>query len=232
MNDLITPTCPHFTGSVASFPTCEKLVCAWVQQPGNTYSNIGFYLVGFYLIYLFFKKRSSSGLVFGISALFIGVGSTLAHSMRTPFFGFLDFAAIFSIFTIYAIYNFSYSIPHRLKNKLASFLIIYPILFSALYIFNTGKVKEIAFGVFVIALLVSEYRILRAENKIFLDGYMKKLLIMFGIGVFFVTLDMNKIGCNPDNHYFQFHMLWHLSMATCIYLLCKHIDQHRVLSKK
>lgn len=225
MNDIIT-NCPWDGYPAATFPTCETRICAWIQQPGNSLSNIGFFLIGFYLIYLFYKKKSPSGFNFGICTLYIGLASFAAHSARIPFFGFLDFAAIFSAFCMHATYSLTYKHPLKFKNHFKIFLVMYFATASILYIFQS--IKEILFAVFVLALIYSEHRILKSEGRSLLSSSFKKVMLTFFVSAFFLVLDMNKVWCMPDNHFFQFHMIWHVMCAISLYFLAKHIDTHRL----
>ena len=222
MNESV---CPWMQYSRGNFPLCEEALCQWIRQPANTYSNIGFFIVAAYLIYLYIKNESKNGLGFGVCTLFIGLASGLAHSSGTKLFGFFDFAAIFSVFSLYAAQNTIYT--HKLKTK--NIFVVTALFFipAALLLYNFTFLREIIFAAFVIGLLFWEAKILKAQGKPFLVTSNKKTLGIFLLGAICLALDSSKIICDPQNHFFQMHALWHICCATSIYFLARHLDQHR-----
>jgi signal transduction histidine kinase len=147
----------------------------------------------------------------------------MRFSSGTKLFGFLDFAAIFTAFSYYAAVNAK--TLKRIKTKALGFAGFIAISVGTLYFFNF--LREILFASFVIGLLFSEYRILKSQGKSFFIISNKKVLITFGIGIIFLVLDSKKIVCDPNNHYFQMHALWHICDAVSLFFLTRHLDQHR-----
>ncbi|MBC7458114.1 MAG: hypothetical protein H7235_07540 [Bdellovibrionaceae bacterium] len=222
MNEV---NCPWMHYPRGNFPLCEEALCEWIRQPANTYSNIGFFLVAFYLIYLYIKKQSVNGLGFGICAIFIGAASFMAHSSGTKFFGFFDFAAIFSAFSLYAAKDMIYTNTVKTKNVFLVFAFFFGPAVLLLYTFTSFR--EVIFVTFVIGLLVWESKILKAQDQPFLVNSNKKMLGVFLIGAVSLALDASKVICDPHNHFFQMHSLWHICCATSIFFLARHLDQHR-----
>lgn len=35
-------------------------------------------------------------------------------------------------------------------------------------------------------------------------------------------LDLARVSCDPGNHFFQGHAVWHLGSALALYLVCQH----------
>ena len=222
MTDL---NCPWMQYPRGTFPLCEEALCEWIRQPSNTYSNLGFFLVAFYLIYLFIKKQSDHGLGFGICAILIGTASFGAHASGTKLFAFFDFAAIFSAFSLYAAKDMIYTNTVKTKN----FFVVFAAFFipAALMLYNFTVLREVIFAAFVIGLLTWESKILKAQGKPFLTTSNKKLLGIFLFGTICLALDASKVVCNPQNHLFQMHSLWHVCCALSVYFLARHLDQHR-----
>lgn len=222
MNESV---CPWMQYPRGNFPLCEEALCQWIRQPANTYSNIGFFIVAAYLMYLHCKNESKHGLGFSVCTLFIGLASGLAHSSGTKLFGFFDFAAIFSAFSLYAAQNTIYTHTLKTKNIIAVTALFF--IPSALLLYNFTILREVIFASFVIGLLIWESRILKAQGKPFLVTSNKKMLGIFLIGAICLALDASKIICDPQNHFFQMHSLWHICCATSIYFLARHLDEHR-----
>jgi hypothetical protein len=223
MNEI--SNCPWSDYTPGTFPICEEGLCAWIKQPVNAYSNLAFLIVSIYLIYLYLNKKSTFGLSFGICILFIGTASFAAHSSMTQLFGFLDFAAIFSIFSYYAAINTAYLKKIESKKVFNLFLLYFVLSATTLYFFNF--LREILFAGFIIGLQMSEYKILKSQGKVYLTTSNKKVLLTFLAGVIFLALDSKKVICDSTNHFFQLHAAWHICDAISLYFLTRHLDQHR-----
>lgn len=217
--------CPWMQYPRGNFPLCEEALCEWIRQPANAYSNIAFFIFAAYLIYLYLKKQSLNGLGFGICSIFIGAASFLAHSSGTRLFGLFDFAAIFTAFSLYAANNMIYTNAIKIKNVFVVFALFFAP--AALLLYNFTALRELIFATFVIGLLIWESRILKAQCKPFLVTSNKKMLGVFLIGAICLALDASKLICDPHNHFFQMHSLWHICCATSIFYLARHLDQHR-----
>ncbi len=216
--------CPWSEYSTGNFPLCEEKICELVRQPANSYSNILFFLLGAYLIFLFVNKKSRHGLNFGIVLILLGMASFGAHATSTNLFGFLDFAAIFLVFSLFAGYNLIHSKILNVKSIFLSTSLFFIPTTLILYFFKSTR--EIIFALFIVGLLAWEAKLLKIAGKKFLTRQMKIILIVFSISVICLILDSTKTICNPQNHYFQLHMLWHLLNAVAIYYLARHLDEH------
>ena len=217
--------CPWGELDRTAFPVCEEAVCSWVREPGNTYSNVAYFLVGAYLLYSFFKKKNYHDLGFALSSFFIGICSSLAHASVTHFFGFFDFAAIFSIFSLLAAKNASLHFKLKPSGEFVLFLLIYAVVALGLYTFEQFEVA--IFIIYVLALLCWEYLLLRKSHKR-IPRWLLNILIGFLIGGVAIGLDSNRVLCDPSNHFFQLHMLWHVAMATNILFLAFHMRETRI----
>src|SRR5580765_7045142 len=87
------PACPwsSFAQTTSSF--CEEAVCGVIREPANTWSNVGFFVVGLAMLRLW---PTAPRLIrrFGFVCIFLGVGSALFHATRTYLGGLLDVAGM------------------------------------------------------------------------------------------------------------------------------------------
>ena len=217
--------CPWAHYQQGHFPICEEKVCGWIRQPANTYSNVAFFILGLYLIYLYYKKRSQHGLGLGLITVLIGAASFIAHASAIKFFGFFDFAAIYAMFAYFAAKNLIYTKYTKQQNTLIVFFWFF--IPTILILFYFGEMRELIFACSVIGLLKWEAQILKKQNKDFLVSSMKKLLVTFTLAATCLALDASKLICEPNNHYFQFHACWHILNAISLYFLARHMDEHR-----
>lgn len=223
MNSVFT-NCPWLPPA-HPFPSCEEWQCSFVQQPANTYSNIMFFIIGFTLIYLFFKTQKKSDLYFGLSTLFIGVSSAIAHATALPFWGYLDFLSIFSAFCLHLVFNSIYLNPKYRTHFNRLFIMLF--LTSSIFLYFFKLMRVPLFTLFIIAILYTEYLIAKINKSSVITESFKKALLFFGLSLFFLILDVIKWKCNPENHYFQFHMLWHVFNAFSLFFIADHIKKYR-----
>lgn len=156
----------------------------------------------------------------GLCALFMGICSTVAHSSGIVATGFLDFASIFSLGSLFIVKNLKAEGVIRPQNQRAVFLGVYFACIVTLYFL--GIFKPILVLLFVLILLAWEFRILKSQDLKEFIQTTYKLLITFLIGAISIGLDMGRFVCDPDNHYFQMHMIWHFAMALNIFFLAEH----------
>lgn len=218
--------CPWSNFEKGSFPLCEnRLLCEWISQPSNTFSNLAFFICSFLLIYLFFKKRSHHGLVFGLSTFYIGCASFIAHASGAKLFSFFDFSAIFAVFTLCLVLNAAYSGKIQPKKQLPYFVIGYIGVSSLIYIMPF--LREIVFAGFVISLIIWEFKLSKKQGASGLHSSFKKALMIFGLGAVALLLDATKLVCDPDNHIIQLHAVWHICNAFALYFVALNYDNHR-----
>ncbi len=214
----IEKICPWSYFKSASFPVCEVGICSWIREPANTFSNISFFIVSGFLIRRFLNDKNRVDFGVGFCSLLIAFSSSLAHASATEFFGFFDFAAIFSILSLVLAYNISdhfkkiqFSI---LKIFLAAFGLSVAFIFF-FYEFSVSLLLLIGAG-----LLVWEIRNI-GENVNTKNLY--RIGGLFLIGGVSLIFDSTKTYCNAENHFFQLHMIWHFCMALSLYFLAEHL---------
>jgi hypothetical protein len=80
---------------------CASGLTAIPQQPVNTYTNLAYLAAGVFAS-LFFGTATSY--VFGITMIYLCIGSTLYHALSTRWSGMLDVTGIYIVFLSIAVY--------------------------------------------------------------------------------------------------------------------------------
>jgi len=94
------PSCPWYditekTGA-PNIKWCEETLCQWVSEPANTWSNLGYLIVGIFVTYIAFTKRHNSQLKqFGPIIFFMGAMSFFYHQSNFYLSQILDFIGMF-----------------------------------------------------------------------------------------------------------------------------------------
>ena len=206
--------CYWSTWAPQKYLYCETQMCGWLQQPANTWSNIG-YLIAALLILRSPQKTIEKTFFFWTTfALFLG--STFFHMSGTNIGKLLDVGAMLvlsmGICTL-ALQRYL----HWDKRKTLTFYGIglsLSLLFLAIF-----DIANIPFSLQIIVGAVLEYKMIR-EKRGKLEG--KILSLSIGIELLaavFLLLDITRSWCDPENHFINGHAVWHLLSAAAIYTL-------------
>lgn len=210
--------CPwsQFLPGTVSF--CEERLCALIVEPANTWSNIGYLIVGI-IIALHSKKHSKSSFhFFSVTSVYLFIGSSLFHATGTFWGEVLDLSAMFMLSLAMLTINLKRWFHLKLRLTYAVFLLSFVASVILLLIFK--PIGILLFSAQVIVALSLE--LLLWKRQIMPQAKYKTLLkafTFFGIAFFFWILDISKIMCIPTNHYFTGHSAWHLLNAATIYYL-------------
>jgi hypothetical protein len=208
---------------------CEASVGGWVHSPADSWSNLAFLAVGAVVVIASVRRR---GTVRGTSPLFapiaflIGVTSFLFHASRTRFFQHFDLFAMY-LFTSYLVA----ANVKRIGGKRIPFALVYAAAFVVLV---AGELVPgidlggVLFDAGIAAALVMEFALYRRGSRapsyrflfLSLGGFLLALIPWF--------LDYTHALCDPDNHFFQAHALWHLITAAALlfaYLHYKRLEE-------
>lgn len=220
------------TGAGTSF--CEAGYSGLIKQPVNTWSNLGFIIVGLYIGYKeskrpqnYSKNLFSKGLFFSTFyatlAVLLGPGSMALHATTTRIGGFFDMLAMFMI----ASFLVSYA-SKRLFNLLPlEFFTIFIVLMAICIYFEfqtfkvpfVGHAGSFVFGILLIlASIIELFQIFIRNVKIKVGWGISAILAMvLAFYIWNISLT-GKPFCDPSS-LVQGHGIWHLLNATSIFLL-------------
>jgi hypothetical protein len=214
--------CPWLDWQPPGIQFCEALVCGWVRQPINAWSNISFMIVGIY-IWMQLKRGWSPLHLFSIAAFLVGVTSFLFHASMTFFFQFFDVSSMNMLILTCTCCNLA-----RLKwirpNQTTIAYIILLSLSMVITWFGKGKTGEWIFTFWIVSTFLSEFVLkARGEKPNFNPFFMASGCFILAFTIW--TGDIRGWWCDPDNHYFQGHAVWHVLNAVAILYLYKFFKQ-------
>ncbi|NNC96118.1 MAG: hypothetical protein HKN92_11195 [Chitinophagales bacterium] len=218
-------------GNAYSFCELDRGPCS-VRQPINTWSNLGFLIVG--LISLTFgindfrrRKINTQSLIvkypafsimMGISCIYVFFGSFFYHASLTYFFQKMDITGIYALMISILAYNTYVLFPkYKFKAKERdSHHVIIPaaILIFLLFYFYVWKLNiNYLFPLIVFITFVLKYMIIRS------GAHAKAFLRYLGIGLVSIVLagamwilDFTDLLCSPYS-VLQGHAVWHILCA-------------------
>lgn len=199
--------------------TCEAWQCGWFRQPNNILSSFLYIGIGALLFYHYRRLRLPRLKTFSILSVLIGIGSIMAHSGEVRFTGFFDFLFQFIFFGYLA--HLRWPSPAGRLNKIIVFQIIVACA-SMIWIHRTNIPW---LGFLIGQAFYLEFRYLKKTQER-IDLSLLKGILCFFVGLFFFVTDVFRIGCDPENHFYQPHGLWHLGTAIGIYFVAMSYSQN------
>jgi hypothetical protein len=200
-----------------TFDFCEEYLAGWVHAPLNAWTNLAYVAAGIVILFLYLRRRNagpgSSWLMAPIAAL-IGITSFLFHASGTYFFQVFDLSSMF-LFTSYLMVTNIVRITGKKK-------LFVPLFIASMVVTITGtlilrqNLAGILFDLEIAVALVIEYLLRRRGFRA--PSYRPLFL---SLGLFLLAwipwfLDFARVVCDPQNHLFQLHALWHFITAAAL----------------
>ena len=210
-----------------------------IRQPSNTWSNLGYLLVALFMLTMWVndlkqteRKASDNFLVrypifsltFGLSALYLFIGSFLFHASLSRFFQKMDQTGVYSIAIIILAFNLYKIFPvfrfkgqwkssHTLMTLLA--LVLNFLIFEKLWLININILFP---AIMSLVFLTSSYYLLFVSREHYFTNYLWAALCVLLLATVIWILDRTNVACNPESM-FQGHALWHLLTAASIFFI-------------
>lgn len=220
--------CPWYSLEQDPASFCEESLCAWVRQPGNTVSNLGFILVAGLIFWQAKRDNNQHLLPLAYISLVTGVGSAFFHASETWIGGIFDFSGMYL--------GASFMIAVNIRRL-------------------TGWGQPVILAVFLFSLLISLYLLVThrglARDFYALESFLCCVLLegilyftqtirpsyrwfwgfwgAFALGYGFWFLDSRHIVCDPANHWISGHALWHWLDALALYCVYRFYSRFQVL---
>ena len=207
---------------------CEKVRSGAIRQPANTWSNLGFILVGLSVIVSAahdLPRRSQPGAlnpmraqfiypaVYGIATLLIGMGSVFYHSSLAFVGQTVDVISIYLLTSFMVIYSLFRAGWISTKAFVAIYL---PLNIVLGYVaINWPVSRRYIFIVLLLAVLVSEAIVRRRARPTMKRSFFYAALANLVAACACWIVDITGAVCLP-NSWFQAHAMWHVLIAATI----------------
>ena len=224
--NLTAGACPWDSFPHAYLDFCEENVCGLLKEPANSWSCLGFVLVGLYLWRKARKEGADSYLTaFGPIAILVGVFSVALHGTLTRVGSFLDLTSMYLFASLLLIFNLArlgwvpptQSLPIFLGVNLATgiALVLHDKIGVPIFALELTAVGFAEIALWRTGRLAPSYRWFWITVTLFFTG----------LGIW--ALDLSRVLCAPTNHWLQGHAYWHLSSAACFYTFYRFYSQFR-----
>jgi hypothetical protein len=230
MNELtqkFLPGCPWFDLHANHPPNidwCEEKLCSWIVTPFNTWTNLGYMLIGLFIWNQMRKSQSRVLRFFGPAMFIVGLSSLIYHASLNFYTQIFDFFGMYTFCVLLIMFNLSRVKKWPEPPKAFRWFWIWTIVLTivttvCLMISIHFPIQIFVFGC-IIAILVTELKATAPSRKYF----WLTLVSIFSAAVF-SALDASRVLCNPENHLFQGHGVWHILGAVALFFSFKHYQQ-------
>ncbi|MCI0571043.1 MAG: ceramidase [Myxococcaceae bacterium] len=211
---LSMPSCPWGDYRAGTVSFCEARLCAWVVEPANAWSNLGFLVMAGVILAATWRRPHLSTLrVIAVTSALVGVGSFVFHASGT-FLG-----EVVDLTTMYLISGLMLVLELRRLVPMSTWQVV--VLYAAVVTASSGLLgpfPPIGIAVFVVHLVAwvaihvfSRVRQPTADYRF--SNWMAATWMGAG-GIW--LLDITKVLCDPHNHTFNGHATWHVLCAVCL----------------
>lgn len=215
--------CPWGAYAPATTQFCERRLCAWIAEPANTWSNLAYFCIGFWILWLNRHRRRSVLSAVGVTALLVGFGSFAFHATGTFVGEVLDFSAMYLIGGLFVVCN----VRRLWRWSDRAVLVLYvaiSVASSALLV--ASRVTGIPVFIVQVVVAGSMELVLYRRHAGITEVRHLQLLIGFFVAAFSAwSLDITGLVCDPDNHLFTGHALWHVANSFCLLWFYRHHEQ-------
>jgi hypothetical protein len=219
-------SCPWDSLRPATVHFCEHRVCGWIEEPANTWSNLAFFVVGAVILRESHREPNAIQLrPLGWACQFLGIGSFAFHATGTFIFEFFDLSGMFLVSNFWLMWNVN--LVRQLPVPVNRLLFAGGVATCSALLLILPSEGTVIFTVQIVAIQLIQIALLFMRRKDAVEKSAVPFALMamfFGLSFFLWQLDINghPLICDPHNHFFQGHSLWHLFNGCAIYSLYRH----------
>jgi hypothetical protein len=214
----MSQTCPWDAFDPGSVAFCEERLCAWIVEPSNAWSSVGYLLVAFWL-YSRDARGSRDPVRYAVvvGTALTGLGSFAFHGTGTAWGELLDQLGMFVLSAL--VLAFVFGRRRGLSN--AATTTVYAGLVAVSTLVQLVA-PSLGIPLFALQLVVGLGWELYSRSHAVDTSPWKPLaqaigilLVSFGIWL----TDITGLVCEPTNHLVTGHAVWHVLNATCLLYL-------------
>jgi hypothetical protein len=216
--------CPWDGYDPATIKFCEARLCAWVVEPANAYTSLTKTLAGLAILWSCRRNRDALILV-GIAAFLQGFFGFSFHATGAFWGEALDVSGMFTIsglflaFAARRLYGWSdralaLSFVSLVALSVGILLTVRP---SGIYLFTAQ----------IVLWVLLEAQLYRTRGQATDYRYLRFLVLTFAIAFGVWIADITEVACDPDNHIFNLHSLWHVLTSLALYWFYAYQTQFR-----
>ena len=193
---------------------CEDYVCGFVTHPAETWTNIGYFVVAYFLYQHIPRHDPMRRLA--LSALCVGVGSTLFHASGTWLGEFCDISSMFLFSSFLIARNWARAFSQSPRHETVAYWTF--VVGSSALLWWLPPVGTNLFILHIVLAGCFEFICLFRKRQFSFRRYRSLFVVIlfFGVAYSFWWVDRLEAWC-PPTHWLTGHGLWHLFNAPCFW---------------
>jgi hypothetical protein len=207
--------------------TTTRCFCEWpragslIVQPANSWSSYGYAFAGFLMVLLARGANWRSGfhhvaaIAFGITAIFVGLGSVLLHATLTLWGQFFDVTGMYFTSGFMLVSALACWLGLSGRRAVTLYIVLVTALLVILY--TQPEARRWLFAVVLIAAIVTELVFARPRRPGIKVEYYAAGIIIKAAAFTIWNLDQHGVVCAPQS-LLQGHAVWHLLGAGSLWL--------------
>ncbi|MCC6527899.1 MAG: ceramidase domain-containing protein [Polyangiaceae bacterium] len=215
--------CPWGGLAPANLHFCERELCSWITEPANTWTNLGFVVVGVVLARLARRDGARAAGLLGPIAIATGLCSAALHATSSFAGQFLDQSAMFLESALFVALCVRRWLGWSARALAALYAAIVAASVGLLLAFESAGIG--LFVAHVLAFLGIELRLFFRDRRRTGYGAFAAAAAVFALSYGLWWLDVSGVACDPDNHVFTAHGAWHLLGAVSFVFWYRHFAQ-------
>ena len=227
---MITP-CPWASLTYRPAEFCEESLCAWIRQPANTWTNIGFVLAGLAIWRASLRDDAKHLRGLAVVAIAIGLGSAFFHASETFLGRLFDYGGMYmGAAYMLAVNVRRWLLPSRRVVRFVFWVAVFAPLGLMLVDDRYAMGLYMAEGIFCcLGLEGLLYLRQRGTANPVHYRWLGWYWLVFLVGYAIWWLDLEHVLCSPGNHWISGHGVWHLLDALALYFTYFYYLQFDVL---
>jgi hypothetical protein len=203
---------------------CEETLCQFISEPVNTWSNLAIVFVGIYVHFISKRNPENNSRfinLYGLNTVFVGLSSLLYHLSNNFLTQFIDFLGMYAFFGLLFLGNLELLGKIKSDRLLPLYLISFLPFSIIFFIFRySGIPVQLSIAIIILGGFITKILVVKRQKVNY--SYLTAALVTFIIAISCQLLDINRVACDPTNHWLQFHGLWHFFNAVGIGFLFFH----------
>lgn len=222
--------CPWDSFRPSELAFCEASRCAWIKEPANTWSNLGYLAAGIAVLVIVGRRTERPILrLLALVALLTALGSAFYHASGIRAAMLADYAGMFLGTGALTALNVRRWLGWRDPAAYAVLFVTTAVLLG-LVVLLPGAERMI----FMIAMpcCAIELRLFFRDRAQISYRFYGLAWLCVIVGSVFWWLDVARVWCAPEDHVINGHALWHLCTAGSLVMYLRYYGQFDALRRR
>lgn len=202
---------------------CEPTVCSYINEPANTWSNLGFLIAGLLIIK---KIKSSVAAPFAWIVIVMGLFSAIYHATNNYLSQHLDFLGM-SLMTSYLLAFAVVRLRRTPESQWTWYWFFVSLnLMTLLFLGILKWPVQLLLALNATPILVLEIVLWSRRQRVLKMSYFWISIVLLIVAQISAQIDLKRVHCDPESLFLHGHVFWHILCAMAMYFAALHIREH------